>query len=594
MELEKIAISAVETSIGKTDLLTSFINRGDKEPCWDGNIYIHESRDHTKRNIKKVSTQIKGKLVTSCKVEKTVKYRISQDDLTAYMMNGGTLFFVVCVDRETGDALQIYYTDLLPLKIKAIMKKHQNSYQIILRKFPNSNSEKTMLFLNFYDDAQRQASFAGKDLPTINDLETSGVLESLSFHCRGYGNYQTQRAIPKLMEGKPLAVYANIRGGSAPIPVEYYEGVYHVMTSERQDTPVYVNGTRYYEGYQVITTAEKIELYIGSSVKLTFSNNEGTDAQSPAKITVKIKGTLKEQIVGLEFVSAMVKYEAFNIGHIKIPLKLSEESIVNLGVANYPERLVEYRCVQNFLDSMNVKRDLDIQKCTDEDFRRLNLLIGAIRDKLPVKNAPEKPGNVQKITIANLKLAVVYLERESGGYFVFDYFGNHFDVSWSPDGSNPIMVSQFFTMEVDDFLTLDNLNLKVIVEDFKKIEVSSHHLEFGNHTMLVMLKAYDKQPSVELLDVAQQLCAWQQEYPEFVPMDLTTINRMQIALRKRELTFQEKSELHAIISNTSDNFLEICAFLLLDEQEEAQKLFGSLSEKQLREFKNSPIYRFCK
>ena len=311
MELEKIAISAVETSIGKTDLLTSFINRGDKEPCWDGNIYIHESRDHTKRNIKKVSTQIKGKLVTSCKVEKTVKYRISQDDLTAYMMNGGTLFFVVCVDRETGDALQIYYTDLLPLKIKAIMKKHQNSYQIILRKFPNSNSEKTMLFLNFYDDAQRQASFAGKDLPTINDLETSGVLESLSFHCRGYGNYQTQRAIPKLMEGKPLAVYANIRGGSAPIPVEYYEGVYHVMTSERQDTPVYVNGTRYYEGYQVITTAEKIELYIGSSVKLTFSNNEGTDAQSPAKITVKIKGTLKEQIVGLEFVSAMVKYEAF-------------------------------------------------------------------------------------------------------------------------------------------------------------------------------------------------------------------------------------------------------------------------------------------
>ena len=87
MELEKIAISAVETSIGKTDLLTSFINRGDKEPCWDGNIYIHESRDHTKRNIKKVSTQIKGKLVTSCKVEKTVKYRISQDDLRACLIS---------------------------------------------------------------------------------------------------------------------------------------------------------------------------------------------------------------------------------------------------------------------------------------------------------------------------------------------------------------------------------------------------------------------------------------------------------------------------------------------------------------------------
>ena len=136
MELEKIAISAVETSIGKTDLLTSFINRGDKEPCWDGNIYIHESRDHTKRNIKKVSTQIKGKLVTSCKVEKTVKYRISQDDLTAYMMNGGTLFFVVCVDRETGDALQIYYTDLLSSLNKSIHKHNKLNGLSTLHKTP--------------------------------------------------------------------------------------------------------------------------------------------------------------------------------------------------------------------------------------------------------------------------------------------------------------------------------------------------------------------------------------------------------------------------------------------------------------------------
>ena len=92
MELEKIATNAVETSIVKTDRLTSFISRGDKEPCWDGNIYIHESKNHNKRNIKKVSTQIKGKAVTPDKVGNTIKYRISHDDLTAYMMNGGTMF----------------------------------------------------------------------------------------------------------------------------------------------------------------------------------------------------------------------------------------------------------------------------------------------------------------------------------------------------------------------------------------------------------------------------------------------------------------------------------------------------------------------
>lgn len=102
MELEKIATNAVETSIVKTDRLTSFISRGDKEPCWDGNIYIHESKLHTKKNLKKVATQVKGKAVTKKQVADTISYRISRDDLVAYMMNGGTMFFVVYIDRSTG------------------------------------------------------------------------------------------------------------------------------------------------------------------------------------------------------------------------------------------------------------------------------------------------------------------------------------------------------------------------------------------------------------------------------------------------------------------------------------------------------------
>ena len=51
MDLEKLATSAIEKEIAKTDLLSSFINSGDKEPCWDGHIYIHEDKNKTKKNI---------------------------------------------------------------------------------------------------------------------------------------------------------------------------------------------------------------------------------------------------------------------------------------------------------------------------------------------------------------------------------------------------------------------------------------------------------------------------------------------------------------------------------------------------------------
>ena len=61
MDIEKLATSAVEAAIGKTDRLSSFINSGDKEPVWDGNIYIHQDKQKTKINIKKVGITPFGK-----------------------------------------------------------------------------------------------------------------------------------------------------------------------------------------------------------------------------------------------------------------------------------------------------------------------------------------------------------------------------------------------------------------------------------------------------------------------------------------------------------------------------------------------------
>lgn len=175
MDIERLATNAVENAIAKTNRLSSFINNGDKEPCWDGHIYIHEDKSKTKKNIKKIATQIKGKTVNPHKVNQTIKYPISYDDLYAYMMNGGTIFFVVYLDEDTGDILQIYYTNLLPIKIKEIIKNKKHRYSVECKKFPEDEIQKTELLINFYNDAQKQVSFAGKELPTIEELEVTSL-----------------------------------------------------------------------------------------------------------------------------------------------------------------------------------------------------------------------------------------------------------------------------------------------------------------------------------------------------------------------------------------------------------------------------------
>lgn len=193
MDIEKIATSAIITEISKTDMLSGYISEGDKEPCWDGSIYIHEDVKHTKKNIKRIPTQVKGKTVKEKKVKESIKYSISYDDLNAYMMDGGTLFFVVYIDKENGNVLQIYYTTLLPIRIMELIERKKNAYTVSFDKFPKDNKKKIEIVVEAYAEAQRQKSYAGAKIPTIDELSIQGSLESITFHVTHFGERITPR-----------------------------------------------------------------------------------------------------------------------------------------------------------------------------------------------------------------------------------------------------------------------------------------------------------------------------------------------------------------------------------------------------------------
>ena len=43
MNIESMAVSAVQNAISKTDYLGEQISKGDKEPSWDGSIYVYNT-----------------------------------------------------------------------------------------------------------------------------------------------------------------------------------------------------------------------------------------------------------------------------------------------------------------------------------------------------------------------------------------------------------------------------------------------------------------------------------------------------------------------------------------------------------------------
>lgn len=597
MDYEQIATSAVINAVSKTSRLKAFVNSGDKEPSFDGNIYIYDNNKYAKENIKRVSVQVKGKGVCT-KTTEAIKYLVSIIDLDNFMRNGGAMFFVVYIDKDSGDAKQIYYSALLPFKIKELLKSkkdNEKSISVNFSQFPTDAKEITDIFLNFHSDAQKQISFIGKELPTIEDLCKKGLLESLTFSYVSTQGKQEVSSYPKILDGKELYLYANIKGGIAPIPVEYYPQISHLHMSCTDKIPVGVNGKVYYFNLKKTITAEKIVYRIGSSVTITFPNvepNVGNMDKLKVNVSVKLKGSLKQRIRALEFLIAMFDAKSFELGGKNFPANFPEAELTKLNLGNYPEMLSGYRRALAVLEKLNVKKDLPLDDFTNEDIWKLNSLIGAIESETPVRNVKGELPNLVSLNFGGLHLVMICRKQEDGTYLLWDFFNKQKDVCVFDKDGEAFSVSQYSIMKADDFLTIDNLRLQSVVDDFKRIEPQEYLVVNGNEVMLEMLKAYDKEPCVELFDAVKKMYAWLETVRKYLSDEVMLINKLQIVRRERDLTFDEKQELSKVASSSEDIACRIGAFLLLNEQKEAERLLSEMPKEEKEMFSSFPIFKF--
>lgn len=597
LDYEQLGTSALSDAIAKTSKLKAFINSGDKEPSYDGYIYIYNNKKYKKGNLKKVSIQVKAKGVSG-KFNSIIKYPISVIDLNNYLHNGGVMYFVVYINSNTPDKKQIYYASLLPFKISELLKNKPDNKKTInvqFRCFPTNEDEITDLFLNFHSDAQKQISFIGKELPTIKDLQKQGKLESLTLSYISTKGNGAISSYPKMLDGKEVYLYANVKGGIAPIPVECYTQMTKLQMSCTDDVSVSVNGKVYYTKMGKTITADKIIHHLGSSVTITVPNKtDAVDKKSDftVVITIKLKGSLKERINALEFLIAMFEAKHFELDGVEFPADFAESELKKLNPSSYPETLSGYKRALSVLEKLNVKKDLDIEKFSKDDFWKLNSLIGAIEDGAPISNVKGDLPSIVNIKFGGLFLVMLCEKVKNGEYKVWDYFDKHIDVCVFDKDKKPIPASQYSVMKADDFLRVDNLRLQKVVDDFKSIKPQQFIIENGNVIMLEMLKAYDKKPNDELLDAINQMFVWLKTANQYLSDEILQLNEFQIIKRTRELNFQEKQLLSKIATSSDDVSCKVGAFLLLDEQDEAEKLLQEMPKEVKEDFMTYPIFRF--
>lgn len=590
--IETLSINAVKNSIVMCEYLSQFINDNDKEPSWDGAVYIYGEKSKTKDKLKgRMPVQIKG---TECDdfSQEEISFQMSTIDLRNYLYDGGCILFVVYIGNN-GLTNKIYYSELTPIKLRQLLTeaKEQDSKVVHLTPFPFDNNRKATIFLNCLQNCQKQASFKEGKLLSLKELEEQGLLENIVIPFSGVGIKDPQIALVS----NEVYMYAKIKGSSIPQPLNMIPKDIH--TYQTVDALISIDSIPFYANYSIIKSADKTVLRIGESLTMEF-----TDSDHPCKIKYKNSDKIRILAKDLDFMLTYLDKGSYQVNGVNFPFDYSGANFSNFDTEKEKEHLTYIKKIVSVLDLLNCSDDIDINDMEEEDWRNLNRLIEAFIDKKPVSGLKDNLPPVCCMKVGKLRFAL-YLKKcsgeDAGKYEIFDFFKTELSVAVDDADGNKLPISQFCILHTNDFLTLSNINYDVLLPSYQN---AAHHAETFNRAnwfLLDLLSACDKltgKRKDRILKVCEDFSEWIVTAPETeLDYQVKVLNQLQVIKRRRDFTIDEISCLYKLVENPDTR--EDCrvgAYLLLGQQHAASLHFAKLSEDEQKNFIAYPIYFFWK
>lgn len=591
--IETLAVNAVKDSLAISQFLSPFIADKDKEPSWDGQVYIYKSTNKSKDNIVGyVRVQSKGHESNEFEEEK-IKFSVSTDDMRNYLNNGGVIYFVTYIKSDGSDR-KIYYNTLTPMKLKVYLKeaKEQETKTIELKTFPADNNRKCTIFINFYNDSKRQTSFVKKGMLTVEDLQNSKDITGIKMSMSGYGKSR-EEAFRAFFEDE-VYLYATVKGTDALIPVELIPS--QLFATETLDWSVSVDDKIYYKSVARETTKGQKTVIIGKSLFIIADENDEL-------VEVKYEQTsmLRGRVKDLEFLIDVFEKGYFCVNGMRINFNPTDEERKNFDIDKMKNFVQQGKKIIKVLDILNIAKDFNLDILTEQEHIDIvNLIVAFINEK-PVPHLNKNIPTIYRINIQNIRVMLIFqqIDSDSGVYQIQDFFKSNLSVVYSlPDSDEKHITSSFSIMEKDDFLRVDNINYDVILPSYKNnLKNNPRIFEQANNDLLKMLSAYDegKDKNKQLFQLTKDLAQWifESDNEEIVPYDVKLLNVLQIVKRERELNRDEIKQLIAITESSTDREdIKTAAYLLLGNQNAAEIHFDKLDEEWKEGFKQYPICRF--
>ena len=588
--IEEKALLCFKEYIVDSEVISQFIDENDKEPCWDGHIYLYSEPQKDKKHlIGRIPVQIKGTEVRRF-ISKKYHFKIEVDDLKAYLHE--PTVYIVCQEKENSKERKLFYRRLLPETIKNILKgkEKQNSVSVLMHSVPESLIEFENLMKVFHGDSKKQLSFADKKSLTMDDARKRGINE---FSFLMPTKIMSPIELMKYASTHTSFIYAKI-DKDLDIEVPIADGPFSFKFRQDIKKEIAVNGKIFYDSYTNEIIDGKMIISINDFLILTLP------LENKKEIKLEIKNhlnSLKSSIKEHDFLLAIHDAGELTINGFTIKLKINEKN----NIEQIRQKVFQWKRLQKVLEILHVNKDLDLSSITEEQGQFIDILIDTFLNKNSI-SIEKKENTILLQEISNVKLLMYIYTNSEGKGVLGDFFDHRIDIRYQVNTSKTIKASPFSYLQNEDlWVKCDNIPYEMQISSYKNLGGDYEHIyELANLDLLSMIKAYDvvekddTHKRAQLLEAINNLDNWLLSTDKSDERHLIhTINHYQIIKRHRCYTEDEIDSIKSLYTNDEISMqIKVCLSLLLDDMQSFHTWYKNCTDSEKTQLKSWPIWRF--
>ena len=592
--IEEKALNHFKSFIEDSKVISQFIADNDKEPCWDGHLYLYADGIRDKEHLQgRVPIQIKGTEVGRF-VTKKWKFKLEKADLKAYLEE--PTFFIVCQVKKDSKERMLFFRELLPdLVNKLLRDMGKNATRMTLfHPLTEDLKEFEDQLMVFLSNSKKMISFAHSKLLSMEEALKKGIKD---FSFIAPSKYADRLQLMKYLSTHSSYIYAKI-SKELDVDMPLSNGPGRFIFQREDDSEVRVGDKVYFKGYHNEIKDGRIIIKIGNVMTINMPMDNTDMKQATVKLTTKAK-YLKESINEAEFGVALNDTGVLSVGMLDLQMKVQEKEYVE----ELRQKLIRWKELDNVLETLHVTKPFDLTAITDDQGKLIDLLIETV-GKGNMVNLPGQEATLLLLEIGNIELLLWCAVGKDGMCAIGDFFDRSIRIAYKISEDETINVSPYSYLQLDKLWEkVDNIDFDNIISSAE--EAARQHkycYMMSNYDVLAMITAADAlektdvERSKKLLEEALKLndwLIWKEPKDEMRPLHI--INKMQIMKRQCELTADERQMLEDMLNDEfAGDMVKAGVYLLLDRQEEFQQLFETMQEDEKKSLKEFPIWRFVR